>query len=110
MELGVLARRDAFPFDAGLHAADVGHVVVGQRMFPDEGPDEGHEAFPEVPVSGHQAGPEKSLAFPGLGPPLEVGGVPDQVAGQASLAPLGAETEVDGGHALGRARSVEEPE
>ena len=62
----------------------------------------------EVAVTGHHAGPEQSLAFPGLGPALEVGLIAGQVAGQTSLAPFGPEAQVDGGHPLRRTGSVDE--
>ena len=57
---------------------------------------------PEGVVAGHHPGPQQGLALPGLGPAVEVRLVAVQVAGQAALAPFGAQTEVDGGHPLGR--------
>ncbi len=102
------SRGDALALDAGLHASDLGHVVVGEGTFPHEGADQSQEAFAERPVTGHHPGAQQGLAFPGLGPPVEVRLIARQVARQTTLAAFGTQSEVDGGHALGGTRPVDE--
>ncbi len=54
----------------------------------------------EGPVAGDDPGSGQRLAFPGLGPAVEVRRVAVQVAGQPSLPAFGSEPEVDRRHPL----------
>ena len=57
VELRILARWDALPFDARLHAADLAHVVVGHRPPVHVLVGERAEARAELGVAGDERGP-----------------------------------------------------
>ncbi len=99
---------DPLALDTCLHPPDGGHIGFGEGLSPYEFTRRRHEPLAEIAAPGDDAGPHQRLALPGLGPAVEVGGVPVKIAGQSPLATFGPEAEVESGHPLGRARAVHE--
>ena len=103
VELGVLARRDPFPLDPGLHLPDLADVVDGERRVPDERRHDLLEAAAHLGIAGDHAAAEKRLAFPELGPPLVVALVGGHAAGKGALAAFGSQVGVGRPQPGGRA-------
>ena len=95
VELGVLARRDALPLDARLHAPHLAHVVLGERVAVHERLDELDEPLGELGVAGDRTRLEQRLELPRQRPPLVVRPVAVEAARERALLALGSQVGVD---------------
>ena len=78
VELRVVARRDPFALDAGLHPTDLSDPFVGEVGPVHEGFRRREEPGTEVCVAGGEPGLDEGLELPGQRPLLPVVAVPTQ--------------------------------